>query len=116
MYGKVVFLYGIDDVDSFSAFGFDVSGITYLASHLSIERSALEYKLVHSLVLGLYGAVACELDSFQVGVVLAQELYALAVGEFNPVSGLDGSGVACPVLLLLKLDVEALKVDFVTVF
>ena len=114
MDGEIVLLDCVDDADLFSAFRKDVSCVTYLASHLGIERSALEHELVHGLVLGLYGAVAGQLHVLKLRVVISEELDVVAVGEFNPVSGFNRSSIARSVLLLLELDLEALEIDLVS--
>ena len=44
---EVVLLDCVDDIDLFAALRKDVSGVTYLTSHLCVERCALEYELEH---------------------------------------------------------------------
>ena len=86
MDGEVVFLDCVYDVDLLAAFRKDVSGISYLTSHFSIERSALEDELVHCLVLCLHRAVTCELYAFKLGSIISEELDIVAVCELDPVA------------------------------
>ncbi len=116
MYSQVVFLYGVRDEYLLAALRHDISGVTDLASHLAVERCALEHELVHCLVLGLDGAVSCELHAFDVSAVVSEELDIIAMGELYPVTGLYRSGVACPFLLFHKLGIEAFKVYLESVF
>ena len=83
---KVVFLDGVDDIDLLAAFRKDVSCISYLSTHLCIERSAFEYELEHCLVLCLYCTVAGKLNTLKLCVVITEELDIVAVCELNPVA------------------------------
>ena len=116
MDGEVVLLHRIEDIDSLAALRFDVAGVAYLSSHLRIERSAVEDELVHHLVLLLYGTLLYEAGSFELQIVISDELAALGVVILNPVAELIGSGLAGPFLLLGELGIEAFEVHPAAVF
>ena len=113
---EIVLLYGVEDVDSLSAFRLDISGITDLSSHLRIERSAVEHELEHCLVLLLYGALLDEADTVNVSVVVAEEFLFLAIVVLDPVAEFVGSGLSCPFLLLLELGIELFQIDCIAFF
>ena len=83
---EVVLFDCVDDLDLLAALREDVSGVTNLTTHLSVERSALEYELEHSLVLRLHCTVTCELNTLEICAIVTYELDVVAVCELNPVS------------------------------
>ena len=108
---KVVLLHGVEDVDSLAAFGFDVSCVTYLATHFSIERSAVEHELIHHLVLLLYRTLLDEADAVDIGIVITEEFLFLTIMVLDPVAEFIGSSLTGSVLLLLEFSVKLFKVN-----
>ena len=108
---QVVLLHGVEDLDSLAVLGLDISGVSYLTSHFSVERSAVEHELNHLLILLFHRSVAGETCAVNFREVVAEELHIVAVVELNPVSELVGGGVAGSVLLLLQLGLKSFKVN-----
>ena len=110
---EVVLLDCVHDLDLLAALRKDVSCISYLTTHLCVERSALKYELEQCLVLSLHCTMTCELNSLEVCAVVTNELDAVAVCELYPVTRLYGCSVTSSVFLLLELCLEFLEVDLV---
>ena len=108
---QVVFLHGVENLDSLAVLTFNISRVTDLTSHFSVERSAVEDKLNHLLILLFHRSVAGETRAVNFREVVAEELHTVAMVELNPVSKLVGGGVAGPVLLLLQLGLKSFKVN-----
>ena len=108
--GEAVLLEGVDDVDLLAVGGNDEAGVADLATHLAVERSAVEDELEHLPVLLDYSAAPEQFCAADGGVVVAYE-FALALEIFGPVAELVGCGVAGAVLLLLEVLVEAVQID-----
>ena len=115
MDGEVVLLDGVQDLDALAVLALDEAGITYLAAHLSVERSAVEDQLEEFLVLLLHGALLQQVHALDAQGVIAHEFY-IGLLEDHPVAELVGGGVAGAFLLLLQLHVEALDVYGVALF
>ena len=88
--------------------------VAYLSAHLTVERCVVEHQLVERALLLCHLAVAQDV-TLVLGVVVAHKLL-LALAQNHPVAVLNGSGVACALLLLLHLGVKLLLVDGVAVF
>ena len=114
--GKVILLDGIQYPYLFPASGDDGSGISYLSTHLGIERSLVEYELEHRLVLLFDGALLQEPDTFQFEAVISEECFLFTIVIYRPVAEFVGRGVPGSVLLLLEFHVEAFHVDGIAVF
>ena len=108
MYRLVVLALGIGDVYRF-VFVYEYAGITHLTSHLSIERSAVENKLIVRVLLLCHLAVA-QYMTFIFRVVVAHKLL-LARTNLNPVAVLHSRSVASTLFLLLHLGLELLLVN-----
>ena len=115
MDGEPVLLDGIGYGNLLAALGNYGSGISDLASHLSVERSAVEDELNHLLVLLLYYSLLQELCILDFSAVIAQEL-TLARTVLHPVAEFVGGGIARPLLLLLQLGLEAFEVHCISIF
>ena len=111
---KVVFLHSVQNVDPLAALRLDVTGIANLATHLRVERSAVEHKLIHGLVLLFYSTLLDEAYAVDVGIIVAEELFFLAVVILDPVAEFVGCSLTGSVFLLLELSVELLEVYRVT--
>ena len=111
---EVVLLDGVQDVYLLAAFGLDVTGIADLATHLRVERSAVEYKLIHGLVLLFYSTLLDEACAVDVSIIVAEELFLLTVVILDPVAEFVGCSLTGSVFLLLELSVELLEVYRVT--
>ena len=109
VHDKVILVNGIEYHYLLAIGAQGIAGISYLTAHLSVERSALEYELKHSLVLLNDGALLEKLYALDGGVVVAVE-HALAAVIFGPIPELIGRSVTRAVLLLLKSCLEAVQI------
>ena len=113
VYGKVVLLDGVEDLYLLSGSRNCDAGVAYLAAHLSVERSAVEYELEHLLVLLHHLAALEELRAGLLDGVVARELHVLALIVDGPVAEFVGGGVARAFLLLAEFHLEAVQVHLV---
>src|SRR5574344_645042 len=86
MNGKIVLLDSVEDGDLLSSFRKDITGISDFTAHFRIERSAVEYQLVHNLVLGFDSTLFQKIHAFQFGVVVSEELLLFSLSVYRPVS------------------------------
>ena len=109
VHDKIILMNGIEYHYLLAVGAQGIAGISYLTAHLSVERSALEHELKHSLVLLNDGALLEKLYALDGSVVVAVE-HALAAVIFGPIPELIGRSVTRAVLLLLKSYLEAVQV------
>ena len=110
---KAVFLDGVEDIDPFAG-GLDISGISYLAAHLSVERSFVEDELEHLLVLLNNGTLPEEFGSLDSRIVIADEK-RVSFRILYPVAEFVCGSVAGALFLLLELYIEAVQVYCIAV-
>lgn len=114
MYGQVVFALGIDNVYSFAALRSQFTGITYLTTHLGIERRNRKHQLV--IVLVFLANLTIAQDFGIAGKKVVAHKLRLTFAQHHPVAGLHGSSIARTLFLLLHTTVENLNIDFQPVF
>ena len=106
---------GIDDFDGLVLVA-KHTAVSYLTTHLSVERGIVEHQLVELVLLLCHLAVAQDV-AVVFGVVIAHELLLDRgrilgnCGNCDPVAVFHGGGIAGTLLLLLHLDVELLLIN-----
>ena len=85
----------VDDFNRFELID-QYAGIAYLTAAFGIERSLVQYNLEQCLVFLLYLAVA-QNGCFIFRIIVAYK-FGSAFLQCNPVSGFNGSGIACTLL------------------
>ena len=108
----VVLALGVDDLYGL-VLAHEHAIVTYLAAHLAIEGSVVEYQFIEAALLLCHLAVAQDV-AFVFSIVVTDKLL-VAFLQHLPVAVLHGGGVAGTCLLLLHLFVELLLVYGVTV-
>ena len=112
MYTLVVLTLGIDNINSL-VLANENTLITYLTTHLSIERSIVEYKLVETVLLLSYLAVAEDVALIFCVVVTNKLLFAFT--QYFPVTILYSGCIASTCLLLFHLLIKLLLVNGISV-
>ena len=109
----VVLTFGIDDLHGLILTD-EHTLITYLTTHLAIERGVVEYQFIIGVLLLSYLTVAQDVTLIFV-IVVTNELL-LTLFEIYPVAILYLCGVTSTLLLFLHLHIELLFVNGKTVF
>ena len=107
MHGQAVLLLGVNYLYCLK-FTYYYAGVTYLTTHLGIERGLVQYNLVDYAALLLNLAVAQDR-----GLILSEVItykLGLTLLDYNPVTVLNGGGIAGAGLLLGHLGIELLYV------
>ena len=110
---KIVFLLGIDDIDSFE-FAYQYTGITYLTTTFCIERSIAQYNLVKCLIL-LFNLTVTQDACFVFSIVVTYES-CFSFFQCNPVACFYGSSITCAFFLFLHFGFKAFYVGSQTIF
>ena len=108
--GEVILTLGVEDLILGTVGGDEEALITDLPPHFCIEGSLREHYLIEGRILLLHLTVAKDLGRALQRVV-AYEVYSRAFADDLPVTGVDGSGIACTLLLLLHGLIEACFID-----
>ena len=109
----VVFALGIDDFDGFSLVD-EYTAVTYLSTHLSVERSVVEHEFIEFVLLLCHLAVAQDM-TVVFGIVVAHKLL-FASHEFGPVGVFHSGSVACAIFLFLHFSVKLFLIHRESVF
>ena len=113
MYALVVLTLGVDDLNCL-ILADEYSTVSYLSSHLAIERGVVEDEFVETLLLLSHLAIAEDMTLIFC-IVITLELL-LAFSQHLPVAILNSGGITCAGFLLLHLHVESCLVNGISVF
>ena len=112
MYALIVLTLGIDDINSF-VLANKYTLVTYLTTHLTIERSIVEYKFIETVLLLSHLAVTEDVALIFCVVVTNKLLFAFT--QYFPVTILYSGSIARTCFLLFHLLVELLLVNSISV-
>ena len=105
VYALVVLALGVDNLDSL-VLVHQYTAVTYLSTHLSVERSGIEHQFIELVLFLCHLAIAQDM-AVVFCIVVAHELLFASL-QFYPVAVFNGSSVTGTLLLFLHLHVELL--------